>query len=144
MLGMREEAWDFTRNSGGNEDDEIILRLRQEFLDDSQDRTESLDRALAELRAGTGSEEDAVTCLRREAHNLKGTGAAFGFPIVTLIAHRLEDYLADAAGLGARQIEDTQKFVDALQTALESGASPGQAECDLLLRSLPAKWSPEA
>jgi len=87
---------------------------------------------------------DAVTHLCREAHNLKGTGAAFGFPVVTLIAHRPEDYLAETSALEPRQVEDAQRFVDALSAVLEEGVNPDRAARERLLRSLPAKWSPGA
>lgn len=143
MRAMRADVGKNTR-SDTDGDDEIVRHLRQEFLDDSRDRAEILDRTLADLRAGTAPDGDAVTCLRREAHNLKGTGAAFGFPVVSLIAHRLEDYLAEATRLEPRHVADAQKFVDALSAVLEGGVNPDRPAREWLLRSLPAKWSPDA
>ncbi len=72
-------------------DDRIVAQLREAFLADARERIDLLQESLREAAA---TAEKVLLTIRREAHSLKGTGASLGFPVVTLIAHRLEDYIA--------------------------------------------------
>ncbi len=124
--------------------DSIVARLRQEFLEEAQDRLTEIEEAIGAEHSGEISGEEAVVTIRRQAHNLKGMGASFQFPIVSLIAHRLEDYVSHIKDMAPRHFTDIGQFVDILRGVLSGdgadltvGAS-GQAD---ILRSLPAKWT---
>ena len=75
-------------------------RLRVEFVDDARDRLQVMYDALDGLAKGERSEVSVIGVIRLETHNFKGMGTSFGFPTVSLIAHRLEDYMS---GLTARR-----------------------------------------
>lgn len=126
--------------------DSIVARLRQEFLEEAQDRLVEIEEAIGEEHAGQISGEEAIITIRRQAHNLKGMGASFQFPIVSMIAHRLEDYVSHIKDLADRHFTDIGQFVDAMRGVLEgngAGLSASQAEHARILRSLPAKWTHE-
>jgi HPt (histidine-containing phosphotransfer) domain-containing protein len=130
---------------------QIVERLRQDFLDDVRDRLTTLEAALDSLYGGpprdgvpTPEPAEALAEIRREAHNIKGTGASFGFPVLGLIAHRLEDYLSLVEFPTARHLSEAQRFVDVMGGIVERGENPDEAEGAKIVRELPARWRPDA
>jgi HPt (histidine-containing phosphotransfer) domain-containing protein len=79
-----------------------------------------------------------LAALRRDAHNLKGTGSTFGFSAITLIAHRLENYLESQTSLPQPILSGVQRHVDMLQTIVDAGANPSDAAIERWLGELPA------
>lgn len=117
-----------------NLDDRILAQLRADFLSDARDRLDAMDSA-----AGSADDEvGALLAIRREAHNLKGMGGSFGFPSITLIAHRLEDFTAELAGLSDAHLRGVLAHVDCLRDIVEMGRDPGDERTSTLLRGLPA------
>jgi len=114
---------------------EIVDRLRDEFLVDMRDRLATIEHALA---GADGADDDALECIRREAHSLKGMGGAFGFPMISMIAHRLEDYLSGLAALDAGQCREAIVFVDRMQDIAEAGHDPDGKISQMIVRGLPA------
>lgn len=117
----------------------IADQLRDEFLADAQDRLIQMQEAI-ELAFATGkASNDTLMALHRQGHNLKGMGGSFGFPSITVVAHRMEDYLSDLAQLSERQLQDAQKFVDALSHIVRSGHNADGSALTAMLRALPVK-----
>ncbi len=119
--------------------DMTMATLQAGFLDDAKDRLDTLDGLLARFRGGEALADVVVAAIRREAHTLKGNGESFGFPFITLAAHRLEDYLRDITAFGAGPLADTQCFVDLMQAVVEDKVDPGEARTKQMLLTLPAK-----
>jgi CheY-like chemotaxis protein/HPt (histidine-containing phosphotransfer) domain-containing protein len=124
-----------------NKHEHIIDQFRDEFLTDARERLGSIEAALGgngrgggDVGAGAGS----LVRVRREVHNLKGMGGSFGFPVISLIAHRLEDYIAELPVLDARQVADATIFIDRMQDIVDAGRDPDDAEARTLVRGLPA------
>ncbi|MCK5365706.1 MAG: Hpt domain-containing protein [Gammaproteobacteria bacterium] len=115
--------------------DQIIAQLSQEFLTDAGERLDVIEKALG---TGDSPQSDALMTIRREVHNLKGMGGSFGFPVVSLIAHRLEDYISGLDALDERQTSDIVVFVDRLQDIVEAGRDPDDSAAGSLVRGLPA------
>jgi CheY-like chemotaxis protein/HPt (histidine-containing phosphotransfer) domain-containing protein len=110
--------------------------LRADFLADAVERLAVMQQALDEVKAGRPA-DPRLHSLRRETHNLKGLGGSLGLPFITLVAHRLEDYLGlcridDPAAAG-----DVQTFIDCLGDAVECGGVPGEEDAAIRLRTLP-------
>jgi len=117
--------------------DDIIERLKVEFLDFAADALDDLDSLIS---AGGKANSDAaaiIDAIRRSSHNLKGMGGSFGYPLITLLAHRLEDYFSGQENLGGPVLADAQIFVDRMRDVFE-GRFDGVAEADVV-RTLPAK-----
>jgi len=115
--------------------EQILAQLSKDYLSDAGERLGVIEEAL-------GSDgiphPDALTTLRREAHNLKGMGGSFGFPFVSLIAHRLEDYISGLDALDDHHVSDLAVFVDRMQDIVEAGRDPDDGAAGTLVRSLPA------
>lgn len=116
-------------------DEQIVARLSQDFLIDAGERIAMIEKVLG---TGGGPDPDAVMTIRREAHNIKGTGGTFGFPVIGLIAHRLEDYMSGLDAFDERHVSDVHVFVDRMMDIVEAGRDPDDSAAEALVRGLPA------
>lgn len=119
--------------------DDKIHELGQEFIADAVETLATLGEMVERARNQPAEAAQAIQTIRRDAHNLKGLGGSFGFPSITLIAHRLEDYLSGLDDLEVRQLDDVLAFLDAMHDIAERAADPGDDEISRIVRSLPAK-----
>lgn len=120
--------------------EDIEEQLRIEFIDDSRDRLTRLNALLERTAQNAVPVSTGIASIRMEAHSFKGIGTTFGFPGVSLIAHRLEDYMAGLASLTTRQLEDVQVFVDRIAELVDRAEQPELAETNQIIRSLPVRY----
>ncbi|MBT4490211.1 MAG: hypothetical protein HOC72_21915, partial [Rhodospirillaceae bacterium] len=128
-----------TTNSHGTavDHDAIINRLKADFVEFAGDALDELDGLIASGHDPDKAPEDIIDSIRRSGHNLKGMGGSFGFPLITLLAHRMEDYFAGRQNLNDRILQDAQCFIDRMREVME-GHFDGVAEAEVV-RTLPAK-----
>jgi CheY-like chemotaxis protein len=114
----------------------MLADLNQQFLETA---AEKLDR----LEVLIDKRDPAVTApmdeIYRLAHNLKGAGGSFGFPLVTVIAHRLEDYITGVEAPTARECADMLIFVDRMRDVFDGALDPDDANTALIVRRLPVR-----
>jgi len=115
-------------------------RLRLEFVDDARDRLQRMYETVERVGKGTVSFLHALSTLSTEAHNLKGCGTAFGYPAVSLVAHRLEDYISGLNALNDRHIVDIDIYLDRASALVDRCEQPDLAETNRILRSLPVRY----
>lgn len=120
--------------------DQLEDRLRVEFLDDSHDRLDRMNNILKQVSTASTDETTALSLLMLDAHNFRGVGASFGFPCVSLIAHRMEDYMNGLTCLGEREQRELQMFVDRIAEVVDRRSQPDVAETNRILRSLPVRY----
>lgn len=118
--------------------DDIASRLAGEFLDDAGDRLARAQIALNGLANRPGDPRPLLLDLAREIHNLKGTGKTFGFPAISLVADRFEDYLEASVEAQPLPVPELQRFADALIDVVESGRNPDNRRTAEILAGLPA------
>ena len=121
--------------------DELLNRFKGEFVADTLDRLEQIEQMVETWRGGSLDDTELLAFIRREAHSIKGMGGTFGFPIISSIGHRLEDYLANVTEFTDRHGKDTYSFLDVLRDICAMGQDPGETGAAAILRKLPAKWS---
>jgi CheY-like chemotaxis protein/HPt (histidine-containing phosphotransfer) domain-containing protein len=114
----------------------MLARLSAEFRDDCRDKMDECDAILHRLAEGPDTWREEMLRLQRIVHNVKGSAGTFGFPAVTLIAHKLEDYL-EALDSPAGHARDIQVFLDTIRDIVARGANPPEDEYPALLRTLP-------
>jgi len=119
--------------------DNMVANMAQDFLADAVSILGDLGVLISETKAGKVDTGYTLQTVRREIHTLKGQGGSFGFPSITAIAHRLENYLHDLQTLTPRQMDDALVFIDRLQEIADAGANPDDDEVSRIVRSLPAK-----
>lgn len=121
--------------------DELADQLRLEFRDDAQDRLDTMHRTLDKHAAGTLADRETLVLLRREAGKLRAIGSSCGFPLVSLIAHRLEVYLGGTlTRLTDRQLADIIRFADRLGQAVDLEERPNVADTNQIIRALPVRY----
>ncbi|WP_207455291.1 Hpt domain-containing protein [Azospirillum sp. SYSU D00513] len=120
--------------------DDLEAQLRIEFVDDARDRLETMNRAVSDAEKGLRADAEVLGLLRLETHNLKGMGTSFGFPAVSLVAHRLEDYLAGVPRLDDRKLADLHIFLDRIAQLVDRAEQPQLAETNQIIRALPVRY----
>jgi len=120
--------------------DELIEQLAVEFRDDTQDRLSVVYTAVRAMTEGRVPVLEGLRDIRREAHSLKGTGASFGYPIVTLIAQRLETYLHGLKDLDEKQSAAILVFADRIAEMTDRQVQPDLVETNQIIRALPVRY----
>ncbi len=115
-------------------------RLRVEFMDEARDRLQRMYEALDRASTGKLPATEVISALRMDIHNLKGSGTAFGYPAIGLIAHRMEDYLNGLSHFNERQVADVNAFLDRISQLVEREIQPELSETNQILRSLPTRY----
>lgn len=117
--------------------DDSYQQLRIEFVDQCQVVTDELESLLNNVYDGKENARKAIDLIRRERHNLKGQGSVFGYPVISMIAHRLEDYLVREQVLDIDRIDDINIYLDHIRGVIARDHLLSDAETNELLRSLP-------
>ncbi|MBT3395566.1 MAG: hypothetical protein HOB82_06740 [Alphaproteobacteria bacterium] len=121
--------------------DEVMASLRNEFIERANDHLDELDTAIRAAQHDAGGNFPDEYEFRRRIHSLKGSGGTFGFPLVTVIAHRLEDYMSEVGAIGDHALEGIQVFVDRIRDNIDGkGAAEDAAE---IARALPIASIPD-
>ncbi len=121
----------------GPDYDAIIDRLKAEFVEFANNAVDELDDLIATGQAPDSDAEQIIDTVRRSAHNLKGMGSSFGFPLITLLALRMEDCFSGRQVLNHEILSEAQCFINRMRETLE-GRFDGVSEADFV-RTLPAK-----
>jgi CheY-like chemotaxis protein/HPt (histidine-containing phosphotransfer) domain-containing protein len=121
-------------------EEDLEDRLRLEFVDDARDRLQRMYETVERVGKGSLSALQGIAGLSMEAHNLKGCGTAFGYPAVSLVAHRLEDYITGLNALSDRHIVDIDTYLDRASALVERDEQPDLSETNQILRALPVRY----
>ena len=103
----------------------------------SAERLDQIDLLIDRMYRDTGDRKADFVEFQRNIHSMKGSAGTYGFDSVTLIAHRLEDFIEAAPGLNKGQLLDVQVYVDHIRAILESGQNASKDRLDEVLATLP-------
>ncbi len=117
----------------------ILADMAQEFIEGCEDRLDEIDVCLTRLHNQEGVAGNDVLEVKRHVHSLKGMGATFRFPSITLIAHALEDYFETLFELSPDGLYDVQMFVDRIREISETRTDLSQDDALRVLQQLPLK-----
>jgi len=120
--------------------DELMAQLKSEFSDYMSDRLSAIYGTLDALKASKIAGPEALREIRREIHSMKGAGSTFGYPIVSLIAQRMETYCFDLKDLDEKQVADVQVFADRIAEMAELEEQPDIAATNQIIRRLPTRY----
>lgn len=117
---------------------DALERLKQEFIDTSSEKLDRIDASIDLLYRG---EEDGFGNnfieFQRDIHSLKGSAGTYGFDSVSLIAHRLEDYIETAREVTRENFQDVQTYIDRIREILEGGDEISNERLSSILENLP-------
>lgn len=123
---------------------DILDRLRPEFLRATRASLEECEDMIARLDAGQIAGAEALVDLRRKIHNIKGQATTFGFPSVTRIAHLLEDRLGVLNELGRSQLRPVDAYLIAIDRIIGAGSEPTSQAAQQIIDGLPLILDAEA
>lgn len=118
--------------------EKALERLKTDYIEGSGDKLDGIDAIIDRLYRGDGDRGADVVDMQREIHSLKGSAGTYGFSSVSLIAHRLEDYIEATNRLSKDQLRDVQTYIDEIRRIFQSGVNPTETEMDAILRALPS------
>jgi CheY-like chemotaxis protein len=122
----------------GCDDNENERRIFDEFRDEVRDTVSELTVLIGNLRSRAVSSADGLGMLRRDASNLRSQGHALGVPLIKLVTHRLDEYIAELKDLGEGEISEIEVFLGKIEKLVD-GEAVSEAEVPNIVRSLPAK-----
>tara|TARA_B100000676_G_scaffold242956_1_gene244542 strand:- start:594 stop:1340 length:747 start_codon:yes stop_codon:yes gene_type:complete len=117
---------------------DALERLKREFIDTSAEKLDKIDAIIDRLYRGEEDDRGAdFVEFQRDIHSLKGSAGTYGFDSVSLIAHRLEDYIETTRRLSSENLLDVQVFVDRIREIFEGGDEVPNDRLIPILDSLP-------
>lgn len=114
----------------------MLAHMSAEFRDDCREKIDECDDILRRLSEQRDNWREDMTEMQRRSHSVKGSAGSFGFPAITLIAHKLEDYLEALDSLAGHG-RDIRAFLDAIRDIAERGTNPPEEKYPAQLQSLP-------
>lgn len=121
-------------------DNENERRVIAEFLEELRDTASQLQVLLGNMRSRSISTQEGLATLKRTAGNVRSQAHMLGLPMIKLVTHRLDEYVAELKEAGAAELDEVQVFVDRIEK-LADGESVAEADTPAMVRSLPAKRS---
>ena len=115
----------------------ILNELRDSFIETSGEKIGVLDSAISRLKEDYDGNQELMTDFRGQIHSLKGIGGTFGFPIITVICHRMEEYIEQDRAYTPDEFDDLQVYSDELRRMLEIGENPDEEATAEILSMLP-------
>lgn len=119
-------------------DEDVDRQAYVEFLDEARDTISSMQVVVGNLRSGAVNAAEAISSLRRGAHNLKTAGLAVDSPLIKLITHRLDEYLSELRQPTPDQLTEIEVFLDKI-TSVCDGEIPDETDAVQVVRQLPRK-----
>ena len=92
--------------------------LRDMFIEGASEGITELFRQDAAARAGEQEWSEAITVMRGIAHDIKGQGGSFGYPLITEIGQSLSTLLKHDRLLTDHGLELLSAHLEALSTVL--------------------------
>jgi len=114
----------------------IIAKYEQEFLVDCLENLDGADEAINGMVAGGEGFPAHLDNFLRLVHSIKGKAGTFGFPAISAVAHRAEDFIEALKNTSAH-MNEVQVFIDRMREIAESGFNPDADDCARLLATLP-------
>ena len=130
---------DKVRKSGGPTPEQAVMRAlntAESMMDDYQgwavDDLQALWKVFQESSAGTGNARELFDI----AHEVRGQGGSFGFPLISLIGDSLCKFLEPRTILSARELEVVKIHILAMKAVFHQGLKGKQKGLDGELRGL--------
>jgi len=106
--------------------------MKEDYPDWVQKHIDDLRVHLARSVDTTGERMRRYGLMREIAHDMKGQGATFGYPLITSFATSLHDFVGPKAGTTDNHIEVIKSHIDAMAAVIKdrvkgNGGEIGQA-----------------
>jgi CheY-like chemotaxis protein/HPt (histidine-containing phosphotransfer) domain-containing protein len=120
--------------TGAFDVDKYLDELEHEFIAIAGDSVGEIQRLIDGMEESGAVEAGSLRAITRLTHTLKGNGGTFGFPNISLIAHRIEDYVGHAGP--AVSPTSLRQFYDRMEDVLLRRLPP-DGEAERVIEGLP-------
>jgi CheY-like chemotaxis protein/HPt (histidine-containing phosphotransfer) domain-containing protein len=114
-----------------------LLRLKQDFIESSIEKLDAIDETIDNIYHDRGNRGEQFYQLQRDIHSIKGSAGTHGLHLLTLVAHRLEDYLEAAPRLSNEEWRSVQIYIDEMRDLVNKGIEPEENIRNSILLRLP-------
>lgn len=114
-----------------------LARLKQDFLESSLEKLDDIDTIIDNIYNDRGERGEQFFQLQRDVHSIKGSAGTHGMHLLSLVAHRLEDFVEAAPRLKNDQWRQVQLYIDEMRNLIDMGRDPGESEQQTILQRLP-------
>lgn len=114
-----------------------LSRLKQDFIEGSLEKLDGIDDIIDNIYNDRGERGDQFFQMQRDVHSIKGSAGTHGMHLLTLVAHRLEDYIEACPRLNKEQWRGVQLYIDEMRHLVDLGKDPSEQERDDILHRLP-------
>lgn len=121
-------------------DNENERRVISEFIDELRDTASALQVLVGNMRSKSIGAEEGLATLKRDASNMRSQAQALALPLIKLVTHRLDEYVADLKSVSDAELDEIQIFIDRIER-LADGEHVTESDVPSVVRSLPAKRS---
>jgi len=122
----------------GNGVDDIIAGMQSDFIDEARELLQDLELHIGEARKDDAALSSFVGEVMRAAVLLQRSIGTPRGELIKTIATRLRDYVEGLSAATARNLDDSQKFIDLLLDVVE-GRVDEEVDASSIVRKLPAK-----
>jgi len=114
-----------------------LKRLKQDFIESSLEKLDDIDDIIDNVYNDRGNRGDQFFQLQRDVHSIKGSAGTHGLHLLTLVAHRLEDYLEAARRLNKEEWRCVQIYMDQMRNLVNLTEEPADDLRKEILQNLP-------
>lgn len=123
--------------SASDKIEEMDRQVEAEFIEEVRDILSGLEVMIGNLRSNTAPVKESLARIQRDMLNVAVRGSTMDQPLVTIVAHRFGEYVADLTELTPQRLDDMQAFLDRMRHALD-GSVPASTTA-AVVRALPTR-----
>ncbi len=100
--------------------DAVIRNLSKSYMENARVQLQNLERYAKEARQLSGAERSTLIrdFLFRTAHDMKGQGATFGYPLVTKLGARICDQIRHRDSWDNRDLDEIEADIGDIRTVM--------------------------
>jgi len=117
--------------------EEMDRQVEAEFVEEVRDILSGLEVLIGNMRSNTAPAKESLGRIQRDMLNIAVRGSTMDQPLVTIVAHRFGEYVADLTDAGTHQLDDMLAFVDQLRQALDGKVQVKESAA--VVRALPTR-----
>ena len=117
--------------------DAMMSGLIDSFIEGAEQRLDDVEETVASIVSSPEGLGEQATKFRNDIHSLKGTAGTFGFPLISILCHKLEDLTAGSDEHLAQQVDHIDYFLELMRGIINKRQNPGESETKAILAALP-------
>jgi len=117
--------------------EEMDRQVEAEFIEEVRDIVSGLEVLIGNLRSNSVPAKEALPRIQRDMLNVAVRGSTVDQPLVTIVAHRFGEYVADLTSASPQQLDDMIAFIDQIRAALDGKVEVSASAS--VVRALPAR-----